>query len=93
MVRDYASEFKKDFEENNGMKAHSIVISWKKDDPDRNYYYADIILSIFNREKFLRDPLLKRIFNSAGFVDATNKELEPWFESTARTVLRYMQVE
>lgn len=93
MVRDYASEFKKAFEDNNGMEALSILHSWKEDDPDRNSYYADVIISILNRQKFLRNPLLKRIFNSATFVNVTNKELEPWFESQARDVLRYMQVE
>lgn len=91
--RDYAQEFKDAFENTDLSKCVSITQDWQKDGglSDANCSYATVVLSTFPDSIDKND--VKNLYLSTKSEVAVNKELRPWFETTARLALQMKGVD
>jgi hypothetical protein len=82
---DYAEEFKKAIEENEGDKAADILLNWK-DRQDANNKYAFVIFDGMPPSELRYDELMKWM-NEAKEMEAKNPSLKAWYMSTALHVV------
>lgn len=87
--KDYASEFKNNFEMKNFNETGKIIKEWYENySHDLNCIYATVIMKSMTATDGTEIESMKELFNNATMMYAPeNESLRPWFEKTARQIL------
>lgn len=87
--KDYASEFKNNFEMKDFNGIGKIIKEWYGNNShDLNCIYATVIMKSMNATDATENASMKQLFDTATMMYAPeNENLRPWFEKTARQML------